>query len=67
MVLVTSLAAWIWLFKMVKTPRPADWGAAATRMQSIRFTSESVPKPVGGRMAPVTTTGLLLLIVRFRK
>jgi hypothetical protein len=46
---------------------PAAPGAAATRMQSMRFKSASLLIPVGARIAPVIATGFRLLTVRFRK
>ena len=57
-ILVTSRALWISVFNTVKTPRPPAVGQAASRLASSRFRSASVPTAVGGRMAPVTTTGL---------
>jgi len=65
--LVTSRALWISLLRMVSTPRPAASGAAASRIASSRLRSASVPSALGGRMAPVTTTGRSDLTVRCRK
>src|SRR3546814_298830 len=67
LVLVTKRAAWTQSFSMTSTPSPQASRREASKMALYRLRGPSALKAELGRTAPVSTTGLLLLIVRFRK
>src|SRR3954468_17796222 len=67
LVLVTSWALWISSFSATRTPRPRLPGDAAILTASRRLSGPSAPLAVAGRMAPTSTTGLLVAVVRSRK
>ena len=50
-----------------KTPLPMDSFAPATTTALYKFNGPSALRAVEGRMAPTSTTGLLLFTTRFKK
>jgi hypothetical protein len=67
LVLVTSRAALIWSFITTSTPLPTASALPAVSTALYRLIGPSAEIAVDGRIAPTTTTGLLLLTTRFRK